>query len=82
MTEERYQQLYSEQKGCCAICGKHESELNGKALCADHNHKTKIARGLLCSKCNSALGFLNDDMSVLKKAIDYLQKYEVQNVIL
>jgi len=40
----------------------------------DHCHKTNKIRGLLCGKCNSAIGFFDDDTELLEKAIDYLKK--------
>ena len=39
----------------------------------DHSHITNEVRGLLCSKCNSLLGMANDDIEILKKAIEYLK---------
>lgn len=40
-----------EQKGCCAICGKHQSKLKSK-LHVDHCHVTGKVRQLLCKTCN------------------------------
>ncbi|MGH9754966.1 MAG: endonuclease domain-containing protein [Blastocatellia bacterium] len=37
--------------------------------------KTKI-RGLLCRHCNLALGNMKDDISLLRKAIAYLEKHQ------
>lgn len=59
----------------CEICSKTAQE-NKKALSVDHCHKSGRFRGMLCSKCNLAIGLLNDDISTLKKAIKYLKKYE------
>lgn len=42
--------------------------------CIDHDHKTGIVRGVLCSKCNSALGLLMDSDSLAYKAYKYLSK--------
>ena len=38
----------------------------------DHNHVTGEIRGLLCNACNKGIGFLNDDIRLLKNAIKYL----------
>lgn len=38
----------------------------------DHCHKTGKIRGILCSRCNTALGGFNDDIKLLDKAINYL----------
>jgi len=50
-----YTLLFNTQKGCCAICNRHESQLKLK-LAVDHNHKTGIIRGLICHRCNIGLG--------------------------
>jgi len=42
-------------------------------LCVDHCHVTGKIRGILCSKCNSALGFLNYDIEIAKRLIKYLE---------
>ena len=73
LTTEKYNELFEEQKGCCAICGKHQNEFN-KSLHVDHNHTTGEVRGLLCKKCNSLLGYVHDDILVLASAIKYLVK--------
>ena len=51
----------------CWICG------STKRLCIDHDHNTGEARGLLCTKCNFALGHFEDDLHRLSKAIEYLK---------
>ena len=72
-TQEDYDTKFNEQKGCCAICGKHQSEFK-RALSADHCHVTGNKRGLLCFHCNTALGKFNDDIVLLSKAIKYLEE--------
>jgi len=68
-----YNDLYNQQNGCCAICGIHQSQLSS-ALGVDHCHTTKIIRGLLCHRCNLALGLVKNDIDILKKMINYLLK--------
>lgn len=70
---EVYNDIFNEQKGCCAICGNHQENMY-HALAIDHNHKTHEIRGLLCNKCNMAIGALMDDISILENAINYLKK--------
>lgn len=55
--------------GCCAICG------STKRLCQNKNPKTKENRGILCNKCNSMLGSMNNNIDFLQKALDYLKSY-------
>jgi Recombination endonuclease VII len=49
--EKERKQFFRKQKGCCAICGKHQSMFK-RRLNLDHNHKTLQIRGLLCYYCN------------------------------
>ena len=55
ITLEDYNKLFDEQNGCCAICGKHQSEFK-RPLSVDHDHNTGKVRGLLCTPCNNGLG--------------------------
>lgn len=68
---EEYNKLLELQNSSCGICGGKDS---AKRLAVDHDHETGKIRGLLCSKCNRALGYLNDDKELLRKAISYLEK--------
>lgn len=73
ITDEQYQQLLAEQNFVCAICGK-EERVEGRSLAVDHDHETNLIRGLLCNRCNRALGLFNDDPELLKKAFEYLDR--------
>jgi hypothetical protein len=55
----------------CKIC-RGEPE-NGKELCVDHCHVTNKVRGLLCDRCNRAIGYLREDPAILKTAAEYLE---------
>lgn len=72
---EEYDALLAAQDHCCAICGITAAEI-GRKLFIDHDHETLKVRGLLCWKCNSGLGFFDDDQSKLAIAIEYLIKNE------
>lgn len=50
----------------CRICGTAER------LVIDHDHTTGKIRGVLCRKCNSAIGFFEESTDRLRAAIDYL----------
>lgn len=76
LTPFQYNSLLDEANGLCAICKKPEVLNNRggriKSLSIDHCHKTGKVRGLLCTKCNSALGLFDDNINVLNQAINYL----------
>jgi hypothetical protein len=70
LSQEEYEELKERQKSKCAICGRKQS---GKRLSVDHCHSTGLVRGLLCNKCNAALGLLDDYPDRLRCAIRYLE---------
>lgn len=69
MTEDDYLEMLEKQNGKCAICGK---EIVDRHLFVDHSHDTGEVRGLLCHHCNIGIGFLRDDVEILRNAIKYL----------
>jgi hypothetical protein len=72
-TEIDYNKAFEKQKGCCAICGKHQSEFKQR-LAADHNHKTNKFRALLCFPCNKfVIGKLTLEKAL--KAVEYLRSH-------
>ena len=76
VSPENYKRLYDFQKGCCAICERHQSELI-RALDIDHNHITKTIRSLLCSKCNLLIGNIESNFSLVNPALNYLKAWEM-----
>jgi len=52
-----YDRMLAEQGGKCLICERGKSGSKNQAFAVDHDHKTGAVRGLLCIKCNSALGW-------------------------
>ena len=81
LSHEDYNQLLEKQNFVCAICKKPETRiLRGypAKLVVDHCHESESRginkiRGLLCSRCNSGLGWFKDSISSLKEAIKYLE---------
>ena len=69
-----YEALLHKQGGVCAICQKPEVKKNATRLCIDHNHQTGEIRGLLCHKCNSAIGKLGDSPALVAAALRYLME--------
>ena len=72
---EQYDQLRQRQDYRCRICSIHESEAQHGRLCVDHCHGSGKVRGLLCKKCNSAIGLLGDNVDILSAAITYLEEF-------
>lgn len=75
-TKHVYELFYERQGGVCAVCNQPETATrNGriKDLALDHCHTTGNYRGLLCQCCNTALGRVKDDVTLLENMIGYLQ---------
>lgn len=69
LTEEHALQLVENRTGECLICHEHSP------LVVDHCHTTGDVRGLICSSCNSMLGYAKDNPTSLKNAIAYLESF-------
>lgn len=70
---EKYNEMLTAQSCKCLICSKqHDPTIKKGRLFVDHDHQTGEVRGLLCGKCNMALGLFNDNIDLIKKAISYL----------
>lgn len=77
--KEKYDKLYQEQSGKCAICGGEGFAMireDAVKMVVDHNHATGEVRGLLCHNCNRGLGLFQDDSGLLDNAKKYLDKYK------
>lgn len=61
--------LVENRKGICEICQTFS------LLVVDHCHKTNKVRGLICSSCNSALGYSKEDCEILINLIKYINKH-------
>lgn len=59
ITVAQYETMLQQQGGCCAICGVSKQRVPRlKHFSVDHDHVTGVVRGLLCSGCNTFLGWL------------------------
>lgn len=77
ITLKQYYEMYDAQNGRCAICGSKDTGNDiFKYFNVDHNHKTEKVRDLLCSKCNTAIGSLQDNPMIVFKAAKYLIKHK------
>lgn len=67
-----YLKLVDGQGGKCPVCGDKLSD-----GCVDHDHQTGRVRGVLCRKCNAALGLLRDSEALCESASLYLRSRRV-----
>ena len=74
LTPEMFDAMLSQQNGVCAICGAASSGRWG-TLAVDHDHETGRVRGLLCSRCNTAIGLFGDDPARMDEAAAYLRAH-------
>lgn len=77
ITLEIYNKMLINQNGVCAICLQTEKWSNKKTigvvpLCVDHNHLNDKIRGLLCNRCNTVLGLLEDNIECAMAVVNYL----------
>jgi hypothetical protein len=66
---DEYNQMVAACDGLCHLCGRPPGKYS---LAVDHCHDTGRIRGLLCTKCNTALGTLGDNEEGLLRALAYL----------
>jgi hypothetical protein len=73
ITIKQFEAMLAAQGGTCAVCagpplGK------GNQYHVDHDHRTGRIRGILCHKCNVALGLVSDSPLHLRALIAYLER--------
>lgn len=80
ITQEEYDDIMKEHDGRCDIC--HTTEPGGphKKFNLDHDHSTGKLRGILCRRCNTSLGQFEDSVTLMKKAISYLEYHETKDL--
>lgn len=68
MSLAEYDAILEAQGGGCAICG--DVPKPGESFHVDH--LGDVVRGILCVRCNNALGQLREDVEIAGRAVDYL----------
>lgn len=74
ITHEDYELMLAEQDGVCKICKQHRVASNKYYMAIDHCHNTGKIRGILCTRCNTAIGLLEENIDNLNNAIKYLME--------
>jgi len=80
LAHDDYLRMHAEQRGLCSICkspGSREtgSQRRSKGLCVDHCHETGRVRGLICSRCNTAIGMLDNSAANMRAAAEYIDRF-------
>lgn len=70
---EQYLAMLRAQDSRCAICRTPQGEHVRLAL--DHCHASGKLRALLCSRCNTTLGSVEDSAELLDRMAAYLRRY-------
>jgi len=71
ISERDFETIIGRQGSRCWICRRNRQPFPHD-LVVDHDHVTGEVRGALCRSCNSAIGLLGDDATLLQRAIEYL----------
>lgn len=81
LPDDWYEKQLAKQAGVCAICKEQKLDATKSFMHIDHDHsvsthdgKAQGIRGILCSECNKALGFL-EDQDFVSRAARYLAQY-------
>lgn len=73
---EHYQEQWKLQGKKCAICGATENNVETQDFSSDHDHITGKLRGVLCHKCNTNVGIIeNKGLDYTLNIIDYLKEW-------
>lgn len=78
ITYSKYCELLRDQGGRCASCKCETAGGRFGQFVIDHDHETGAVRGLLCSKCNSGIGFFDDDDEKLYLAAEYIRTTKIR----
>lgn len=71
ITLEDYDDLLDQQSLCCPLCDC--CLIYVANVSVDHCHETGKVRGILCGKCNKALGLVADNAQTLERMIEYVR---------
>lgn len=78
ITIEEYDRILAHQNGVCAICKQPSKNVR---LAVDHDHKTGLIRGLLCSWCNRAISKFRDDVTKFENTVAYFKSHPATEVL-
>ena len=76
LSPEEYYRLKTSANSTCQTCGTPEGDSKPTKLVVDHCHETGKVRGMICDRCNRALGLVGDNIQTLSNLITYLNNNE------
>jgi len=74
LTLEKYVNMLFEQNGRCEL----RKDFLRNRIHVDHDHKRNCVRALLCTRCNTGLGFIEKNKKLFKRALAYLRRHGVR----
>ena len=75
LSKSDYEKLLLKQGGACAICRGTKWEGSGPHI--DHDHASGNVRGILCTRCNTALGQIHDSLATARGLVEYLEQSQL-----
>lgn len=77
LTEDQHRAVLQRQEYQCPICERFLAYPTVASI--DHCHTTGSVRGVLCRRCNTALGLLEESPANLERALEYLSIPRLQS---
>lgn len=77
ITYDEYLKKLIKQSSKCPICFQILTPYRKlfEVACVDHDHKTEQIRDLICNRCNTTLGKVEEKKDILQNMIKYLDKW-------
>ena len=73
ITVGEYEAILKSQHNKCAICKSDSPKRkSSRGFFVDHNHNTGLIRGLLCHRCNLAVGWVEDSPDLILSLANYI----------
>lgn len=73
LSKERALYFAERARGPCDVCHRLPT---GRAHHVDHDHHRNTMRGVLCSGCNTTLGLVREDLTVIRGLEAYLLRWK------
>ncbi len=75
--DDQHPEIFKRLSGACEICSRENvpHARSTRSLFIDHDHRTGKFRGILCSRCNTLLGFTEDHPAIIEAVGRYLNAH-------